>query len=489
MTASIREDGKRKSVERGWRWTTLGRRPGLLFALELVAVVAVLDYVTGYEVRLAILYLLPIALATWTGGMPSGALTATIAGCCWLISFYSNNIYAQHIFYYWEGVVLMATFIVFVVLLARLRSALARADERFLRVLQGLYAGVYVVEERSGKVLYANRRLRRMIGADPPPMKVADIERRFAVVAPMMEEHVLPRQAGGSVDFMTVEARDEAGERWYLIQSGSIPWEHNQNATLKVVTDITEQKQVQALKRQHQEALNQSARLSALAEIASTLAHEINQPLMAVASYNEACLRMLSAHPLDIGQVRQALEKCRTQAVRAGQVISRTRGFIRKRDAQPMPGNIEDAMREAVESLESELQDAGVTVSLQSPGALPQAVFDRTLIVQVIVNLLHNAIDAVRSVDPSRRLLSLAVSLDDDAMLAVSVSDQGNGIPAESESLLYTPFFTTKVQGIGLGLCICRSIIEAHAGRLWHTTNDDGGMTFHFALPREESGP
>jgi two-component system, LuxR family, sensor histidine kinase DctS len=479
-------DGKAfRSLQPGWRRPVLGKWTGLLFAFVLVAVVAAADYVTGYEVRLSILYMLPIALATWTGGMRTGSLVALAGGACWLVSFRSNNIYSDSLFYYWEGVVLMITFLVFVLLLAHLRSALARADERFLRVLEGLYAGVYVAEQGSGRVLYSNRRLARMIGTDPLSMHAAEVERRFSMTR--AGEPVKRPQPAGEVDgFVSEEARDERNDHWYLVQSGAIPWERNQHALLKVFTDITEQKQAQILKQQHQDMLHDAARVTALTEIASMLAHEINQPLMAIASYTDACLRLLAKEHCATGDVVTALEKCRVQAVRAGQIIHRTRDFIRRRNPDPVRGDINAVVRDALQSIELELQEIEVTAELLLDETLPMLLFDRTLIAQVLINLLHNAVDAMRPVEPSQRRLRISTAADSDGMVVVSVADQGSGIPEAAESQLYTPFFTTKPQGLGLGLCICRSVIEAHAGRLWHSAVAGGGTSFHFTLPCED---
>jgi C4-dicarboxylate-specific signal transduction histidine kinase len=485
MSGDMPNVGVFRLPEPAWRRVAFGKWSGLLIALGMVAMVAVADYVTGYEERLSILYMLPIALATWSGGMWSGALVALAGGACWFVSFRSNNIYTDSLFYYWEGVVLMATFLVFVLLLARLRSALARADERFLRVLEGLYAGVYVAEEGSGRMLYSNRRLAHMVGADPLSMRAAEVERRFSTSRAGTSEHArrMPL-AGDAAGFVSEEARDEQGDRWYLVQSGAIPWEHNQHALLKVFTDITEQKQAQILKQQHQEMLHDASRVTALTEIASMLAHEINQPLMAIATYTDACLRLLAKEQCDTGAVVVALEKCRVQALRAGQIIQRTREFIRRRNPDPVRGDINAIIREALQSIELELQDAEVTAELLLDEGLPDLLFDRTLIVQVLINLMHNAVDAMRPVAPAQRRLRISTAADSDGMVVVSVSDRGTGIPDAAESQLYTPFFTTKPQGLGLGLCICRSVIEAHTGRLWHGAVPGGGTSFHFTLPR-----
>lgn len=460
----------------GWHWSALESLPGLFYALELTVVIAVLDFITGYEVRLAMFYMLPIALATWTGGTRSGVFVSICAALCWFISFQSNNIYSRGIFYYWEGAILIATFTTFVLLIGRLRDAIMRADERFWRVLEGLHVGIYATDDSKGAVLYANPYLAQMFPREtraPQTLHAVDLADRFKNIGvPTLE------QAG----FTANEARDEKTGRWYLIQSGPISWHDRERVSLKVILDISEQKQAQQLRRQHQEILDNAARSATLAEIGSTLAHEINQPLMAIASYSDACILLLSKQSYDTQAVIEALEKCRAQAVRAGQIIERMRDFLQRRTPNLVVCTIDDIIAEAVQSLELELQEVGIAVDLSLTEQLP-IVCDRTLIMQAIINLLHNAIEAIQ-VQPGR--IRLTSQRHTPETIRLSISDNGPGIPPEIADQLYTPFYTTKPQGLGLGLCICRSVIEAHGGRLWHETNVDGGTTFHFTLPNEQ---
>lgn len=470
------------------RLAALGEFSGLCLALALVGLVAGVDYLTGYEIRLAVLYILPIALATWTGGTYSGLLMSVLSTGFWVLSFQFKNLYAHQGYYYWEGAVLLTTFCAFVRLVCGLRNALARADERFVRVLEGLHAGVYVVDEGSGRVLYANRRLSHMIDADPFSMLASAFEGRFTIPGTSsMEQEAAQPTTGKPILFHSYEACDGETDRWYLIQSGPIHWENNEYVTLKVMTDISGQKQAQMLQRQHQEMLHDTARFAALAEIASTLAHEINQPLMAIATYHEACLMLLSKEECDMGQLAHALQKSRTQALRASQIVATTRGFLQRRAPSRSICSINEVITEAVRFIELELRDAEATVDLQLSDSLPNAEFDRTLIAQVIINLLHNAVEAMRLIVLFPCTVTIRTSMDSDGCILVSVADRGSGIPDTVAEKLYTPFFSTKPQGLGLGLCICRSVIEAHMGRLWHAPNPGGGTSFHVTLPVQQS--
>ena len=459
------------------------RAAALLVAFLLIGLVALLDRGTGYELRFAVLYLAPIGLATWASGPRSGLVMVAVAGVVWLLSFGSTHFYSGRFFFYWEGVAMLAVYSVFVLLLHRLHSALTRADQRFRRVLDGLHAAVYIADRESGAVLYANASLARLIGGDPFALGAAALSRRFGLDdAQGKSDRERERDSGGG--FLTREVRDAASGAWQRVQVLPIPWKTRRHVSVQVITDISAQKRAQAEKQQHQEMRHQNARLAALAEIASSLAHELNQPLMAIASYNDAGLRLLGSEAFDRGQLQIALQRSREQAVRAGRIISRVREFIRSRRPQPSPCDINGLIRESLDLLETQLEASGVTPVLTLAADLPQPEADQTLLVQVVVNLVQNALDAMAGLPVAERRLSLSTWQEQDGMgVQVAITDRGEGISELLAAELYTPLATTKAQGMGLGLSICRSVVEAHGGRIWHHNNAEGGCTFHFTLP------
>jgi hypothetical protein len=463
-----------------WHWAVGSKLHGALVAFALVALIAVLDYRTGYEIRLAILYMLPIALATWSGGMLSGLSVSVAAVACWGISFSPNHIYSREMFYYWEGFLLAATFVIFVMLLHRLRGALAQADARFLQVLNGLSAGIYVANRTDGNVLYANQYCAEMVPAEVNAQSVAAFESRLTFIDAGRQRNV---STGTAAQFTYQEARDEQTGHWYLIQSTPIRWVNNENVTLRIFMDITEQKQALALKRQHEEMVHNTARSSVLTEIASMLGHEINQPLMAIATYNNASIMLLSKSEPEIDEVIAALEKCRVQAIRASHIVDRTRSFLTRRAPSLEHCNINDIVVQAVQALEIELQNAAISFEIDLADNALEIMFDRTLIEQVVVNLLRNAIDAVQDMRSTARKVSISTTIEPGTAIAVCVKDSGPGISEADEARLYTPFFSTKSQGLGLGLCICRSIVEAHAGQLTYFRTAENETAFRFTLP------
>lgn len=451
-------------------------------ALLMVALVAALDRATGYELRFAILYLAPIALATWVGGLSAGIAFVVLSGALWLLSFDSSHPYSGAFFFYWEGVAMVGIDIAFVVLLTRLRVALSRADQRFVHVLEELQAAVYVADQDSGRILYANRNLARLLDADPDSLDARELGERFGIASVRAPQSAA---AQGQNEFMSREIRNPASGRWYLVKSGLIPWTSSRPVSLQVITEITELKQAQALKRQNQEMLHQTARMASLAEIASTLAHEVNQPLMAIATYNDAGLRMLGGTRFNKDDLVTALQRSREQAVRAGNIIRGVRDFIRSRRTTPTDCDINVLLRNALDLLDTQLDENDINVSLSQPDTPLLARADQTLLVQVILNLIQNAIEAMAKNDRARRTLTIASTRTAEGTIIVSVSDQGRGIPADLGEQPYMPLFTTKMQGMGLGLAICRSVVEAHGGRIWHDRNVDGGCSFHFSLPPE----
>ena len=464
-----------------WDRVSCSRACTSLAALAMVAVIAALDYWTGYEIRLAILYMLPIALATWFGGVAAGTLVSATAVACWGISFRPNHVYSSELFYYWEGLLMVATFAIFMALLHRLRRALAQADSRFLHVLNGFSAAIHVLDEKNGNVLYANRHCADMLKTAPDAASIAAFEARLTLLEPLGQA---APASDSSMQFNYQEARDEVTGDWYLVQSTPLRWVNNERVTLRVVMNITERKQALVLKRQHQDMLHNTARFSVLAEIASMLGHEINQPLMAITAYNNASIMLLSRSEPDLSEVIAALEKCKAQAIRASHIVDRTRSFLQRRSTTLAHCDINEVIIQAAQSLELDMHGSAISFAVELEETLPETVFDRVLIEQVVVNLLRNAIDAVREQDSPVRKMSVRTAIGEGGAIQVSVSDSGPGISAAVAERLYTAFFSTKPQGLGLGLCICRSIIEAHAGRLWHSTSPETGTAFHFTLPR-----
>ena len=229
------------------------------------------------------------------------------------------------------------------------------------------------------------------------------------------------------------------------------------------------------------------SRLSELGEMASALAHELNQPLTAVINYLEACRRLLER---DDGTRREQTEslmhKASDQAHRAGQIIQQLRKFITKGETEHKAEPINPVVREAGELAMVGSRQLSVETAFELADGLPDVMIDRVQIQQVVTNLVRNGLDALGSVD--ERKLTLRTGRD-GAALRIDVIDTGGGLPKEVAERLFQPFVTTKPDGIGIGLSICKTIVDAHGGRIWATANPDGGTAFHVSLPIARNEP
>jgi two-component system sensor histidine kinase DctS len=261
------------------------------------------------------------------------------------------------------------------------------------------------------------------------------------------------------------------------------------------ILDITDRKRAEELNRQQQEKLETSARLATMGEISSMLAHELNQPLAAISSYTAGALNVLAraaendGAPLDAGMLKRALEQANTQARRAGQIIRSVHEFVKKREPRRETVAIPHVVDGIHALVELQARQSYVALQVDVPDDLPPVLADRVLIEQVLLNLTRNAIEAMQAVDPERRVLRIAAHTSDQGQVAVSVIDNGHGIPPEVAERLFSPFFSTKAEGMGMGLSICRTAIEFHGGTLTHAANPGGGTVFTFTLQQAQEAP
>ena len=228
------------------------------------------------------------------------------------------------------------------------------------------------------------------------------------------------------------------------------------------------------------------ARITTMGELTASIAHELNQPLGSVVMNGDACLHWLTAKPPNLKEVRQAVEAIIQDGTRASAVLVRTRGLLRRGERLRERLDINDVVREVIALLDGELRRNGVSLGTNLPEDLPPVVVDRVLLQQVILNLMMNAIEAVRAISDRTRVLRIRTEEQPSDNIAVLVQDSGVGVDPEHSSRMFEAFYTTKVEGVGMGLPISRSIIEAHGGRLWTVANVGPGSTFCFTLPIDE---
>lgn len=248
------------------------------------------------------------------------------------------------------------------------------------------------------------------------------------------------------------------------------------------IRDLTDQQLAETRLKELQSEVTHMSRFTALGEMASTLAHEINQPLTAISNYLKGCQRLLEQIEIEQAPVlRDAVGKAADQALRAGHIIRRLREFVARgeseRRVESLPKLVEDASTLALVGT----KENGVEVSFRLDAAAELVLADRIQIQQVLVNLIRNAIEVMAD-SPNRRALEIATVANADETVEISVADSGAGIAPEVAAHLFQPFVTTKRRGMGLGLSICRTIVEAHGGRIWVDARPGGGTIFRFTL-------
>ncbi|MBP2314288.1 sensor histidine kinase [Azospirillum soli] len=255
------------------------------------------------------------------------------------------------------------------------------------------------------------------------------------------------------------------------------------SANRDLVREMAERRRAEETARERQKEMDHVARLSILGEMASNLAHELNQPLGAIANYARGCTRRLemgTGEPAQLAEITRAIAE---QAERAGQIIARIRNFVRKRASQLEPMDVNEAVRAAMSLCESRARGDGVAIVLTLADDLPPVLADTVQIEQVVLNLVVNALDALEGAQTGAPEVTVRTGRDEAGRVEVAVADRGRGLTDEARSRLFDPFFTTKPGGMGLGLSICRTIVEAHGGHLWATDNPGGGAVMRFVLP------
>ncbi|MEO8383728.1 MAG: PAS domain S-box protein [Betaproteobacteria bacterium] len=339
----------------------------------------------------------------------------------------------------------------------------------------------------SGRVTYVNPAFCKMVGyceddlvGKSPPMAYwapayrQEYEARMAqILAGTVSEHafetVFQRADGPVFPVMIYEAplRDAYGK---------------QTGWMSSIVDVSEQKQAEESMRTQQERLQNVVRLTTMGEIASTLAHELNQPLAAITNYVAGSLNMLKTGGASITDIQTALEKANQQAQRAGQIIRRVHEYVRKQEPQRLEIVLAELVQDCMPLIELQARHTGVRMVTSVPEQLPRLMGDPVLLQQVLLNITRNAFEAMSSSGQARKRLEISACVEGKGMLRLAVRDYGTGIPEELREKLFSPFFTTKAEGMGMGLSICRSIMEAHRGRLWFESFDDG-TAFCMLLP------
>jgi len=366
-------------------------------------------------------------------------------------------------------------------------------ERRFLRQVIDTVPNFIFAKDREGRFTLANRAVAEAYGTSVedligktdaefnPNRKEVEFFRRMDLeVMERLQDRFIPEEritdAQGNVRWVQTVKRPIIGSNGTAQQ------------VLGASTDITQRKKIEIDLQEHRAELAHVARIATIGELAASLAHELNQPLTAILSNAQAALRFMTSKTIDLGEVREILQDIVNDNSRAGEVIRRMRAMVKKENLEFASLDLASVIGDVTALVHSDAILENVRISLQLDDDLPPVRGDRVQLQQVVLNLLLNAFDAMKERPADQREAKVQVQWQGAHFIQVAVSDSGTGLRGNALEKIFQPFYTTKRDGLGLGLSICRSIIDAHGGRLWAEKNHGPGATFYFTLPIEENG-
>jgi len=358
-----------------------------------------------------------------------------------------------------------------------------RHDERFGATLDLLPLTILVADPQ-GKITFANGAAEKLFAY--PREELIGVAASKLVPALRLDSSgarstcadlaLGERESDGHRDMV---ARRRDGQEFPAeVTINPVSWE-SETCTLTIVVDRTERYELLRNRQQ----LAHLTRVSTLGELAGSLAHELNQPLTAILSNAQAAQRFLATEPVNLAEVREILHDLVDDTHRASEVIRKIRALVKKGELEVTPLSVASVIRDVALLVHSDAIVRGIRMRVSVTPELPPVHGDKVQLQQVVLNLLLNAFDALESCSALDREVAIAVTLEDDATIRVSVRDSGAGLPGTTIDKLFLPFFTSKRDGLGLGLSISRSIVEMHGGCIWARNNEDHGATFYFTLP------
>ena len=365
-------------------------------------------------------------------------------------------------------------------------EARLRKERDFIHAVLETVAVSVLVLDREGRVIRINRECCETTG-----YTLSELKNRlyWQVLFPEAEQEVARTQFNRLIE----TGKQQNHEGWWLTKSGDkkrVTWssvilfDDRHQAEFVIVTgnDITEQRRAEELAMERQRDLAHVARLSTMGEMATEIAHELNQPLFAIATFADACLSIYRRQVPGHDDIIDALEEIGKQTARAGRIIQRIRKFVKKGDSRKDAIDLNRIARDVTELIALEASFHEVDIRLDLAGQLPPVLGDSVLLEQVVMNIARNAIEAMDKIAADRRFLTVTTGVDQDH-IAFAIADSGPGLSDDELEKVFEAFYSTKQQGMGMGLAIAQSIVEGHDGNLSAHRNSHGGTTFVFRLP------
>jgi PAS domain S-box-containing protein len=378
-------------------------------------------------------------------------------------------------------------------------EGLRRSEEKHRVILEAANDAVISMDER-GLILLANPATKRMFGYDPveivgKPLTILMPETMRKLHETGYKRYLATGEKHLNWHGVEVTALRRDGREFPVEVSFGEMISDGHRVFIGLIRDISERKQAEDKLRASernlqitQAELARVSRVTTMGELAASIAHEVNQPLTAVVNNGSACLRLLASRHLEPEILRRALEDIVADGTRASAVVARIRAFIKKQPAEKYELDVNELIQEALVLAGRELRENQVMLDQQLTRDLPFVLADRVQLQQVLLNLIMNGIEAMAAVTDRPRLVGVQSRIDESGEVLVAVSDSGTGISAEVDRV-FNPFFTTKANGMGMGLSISRTLVESHGGRLWATPNSPHGAVFSFTLPATGGSP
>lgn len=368
----------------------------------------------------------------------------------------------------------------------RTSAQLKEAEEELRLTFRHAPIGMATVD-LAGNILSVNQSLCAMLDCAEEELLGALLEDLVHPEDQLEQDALRDRLLAGEIEYLRDEKR-------YVRSDGTIVYgvvrcslvHDSRDRPLMIVAQIvdrTEQMLAETEVRQHRERLVHVSRLGTMGEMAAGIAHELNQPLTAISNYAQACQRLLDRSALEPDELKTILSKINAQAKRAGQVIHGLRSFVKERNVERRPIDVKQLLADVMMLAEMDTRSHGMGLTLEAETVLPRVQADPIQLQQVLLNLIRNAVDAMKDTAQREKVIVMSARATSDDEVELTVIDNGPGVALEHRPQLLNPFFTTKEDGLGIGLSFSRSIVEAHGGRLRFDDNPDGGTAFHVTLP------